>query len=84
MPARTITTDAAAALVLLHGTKADMTRLRREVQIASGDLCPECGCTDCEDNGCRGADLEYRCTTCDHRWEASECTVTVPAPKRTA
>ena len=76
---KTMTIDEAAAHTLIHGTKADMKRLRADVAIATGEQCPECPSTDIEDNGLHGRGLEYRCCACDHRWEAAECTVRVPA-----
>lgn len=76
---RSMTVDEATVHTMLHGTKADLTRLRREVDIAIGELCPECGGGDIEDNGLRGRELEYRCCDCDHRWEAAECTITLCA-----
>lgn len=76
---RTMTIDEAAAHILVHGTKADMQRLRKEAAIASGDMCPECGSTDIESNGARRhEDLEFRCCDHDHRWMAAECTITLP------
>lgn len=76
---RSMTIDEAAAHTLIHGTKADMQRLRADVAIATGEQCPECPSMDIEDNGLHGRELEYRCCTCDHRWEAAECTIRVPA-----
>lgn len=81
MQPRSMTPDQAAAYILIHGTPADMQRLRSEMAVATGEKCPECGETETEDNGCSGSDLEYRCCGCDHRWEASSCTITLPPKK---
>lgn len=65
MPIESTTYDAMAARLLLAGAKpAALAKLADDAAIASGERCPECGCTHTEDNGA----AEFRCTDCDHRW----------------
>lgn len=49
-------------------TPATMEAILRLLSCAIGELCPECGATDIEDNGHSGRWLEYRCAHCDHRF----------------
>ena len=57
------TYDQLAARALLGAGTIDI-RLVEQASIAIGQMCPECGTTDTEDNGYS----EYRCVECDHRW----------------
>lgn len=34
-----------------------------------GLRCPECRWSHTSDNGCRGADLLFRCDVCGHEWQ---------------
>ncbi|MBB4861659.1 transposase-like protein [Pseudomonas nitritireducens] len=47
-----------------------LAALAGKVAVAAGSKCPECDHDGIEDNGLVGAELEYRCTECDHRWGA--------------
>ena len=48
---------------------ATLADLARQVAIAAGAECPDCGSTaEHEDNGQAGRWLEFRCVNCDHRW----------------
>lgn len=59
------TYDQLAARALLRQEGAQIpTALLEEASVAIGQMCPECGTTDTEDNG----HSEYRCVECDHRW----------------
>ena len=43
-----------------------MYALLRILDIAIGELCPECGSTLIDDNGLTGRRTEYRCSDCSH------------------
>lgn len=69
-----INTSAATARILLDRgltepqRAAKLRRLADAVSVATGELCPECGCASTESNGHAGRWAEYRCTDCDHRF----------------
>lgn len=54
--------------MLLAGNHAGLRRqadaLTKEVRHQLGNVCPECGSSDCADNG----KTEYACCACEHRW----------------
>ncbi len=41
-----------------------LAKLARQTSVTCGSVCPDCGSSNTEDNGC----TEYRCCACDHRW----------------
>lgn len=69
-----INSNAATAAILLDRNlserqrQAKLRRLADAVSVATGEKCPECGCTSTESNGHTGRWAEYRCTDCDHRF----------------
>ncbi|MEA8592105.1 hypothetical protein PZT57_26025 [Pseudomonas aeruginosa] len=50
-------------------TRGALEELADHVSHQAGSQCPECGSMEVEDNQARGDDFEYRCVTCDHRWQ---------------
>ena len=74
-------TDELAALFAAYGTPAEQAQMHRQIRIHRGDLCPECGAgtAEIEGNGRPGAETEFRCCACDHRWEPAEVRITTPA-----
>jgi len=74
-----MTTDQIFALFLVHGTRKEIENVSRELKIAAGDLCPECGGTETESNGLSGQEEGFRCCKCDHRWDVADQTITVPS-----
>lgn len=51
-------------VTLSPSAPADPAELARQVSIAVGSECPDCGSSHTEDNG----ETEYRCFQCDRRW----------------
>ncbi|MBW6123154.1 hypothetical protein KZ843_09680 [Pseudomonas aeruginosa] len=49
--------------------KKALSQLASHVSQQAGSECPECGCSEVEDNQALGDDFEYRCVACDHRWQ---------------
>lgn len=76
-----MTSDQFAAIMLVNkATPAEWKTARREMAIAAGEQCPDCGGADTESNGARRhEDVTFLCTGCGHQWDAAECGVTLPA-----
>lgn len=70
MAERRMTMDEAALRLILAGDDAGLEGLHRQLMVADGRVCPECGGRDIQDNGAaRRADRSYLCP-CGHLWDA--------------
>jgi len=73
------TYDGAALSIMLSNVspaerKRKLAALAKKAAEAVGvaEACPECDCTELEDNGCTGHELTYLCTGCGHTWCPAE------------
>lgn len=75
MRTENMTFDQAALRILLSGgSEASRQRklqaLAAQARKVTHPECPNCGSTDCGDNGATGYQLSYCCNECGEQWDA--------------